>query len=199
MARTEAALVAALLRSDFHSFLRKCFETLHPGTPFQDNWHLRVLSGELERLGRGETTRLIINLPPRSLKSIATSVAFVAWTLGHQPSAGVICASYGADLAEKLAFDCRKIMTSRWYEAVFATRVDRRKSARRRFLHGAGRRAPGDLGRWLADRTRWRSRRHRRSGQAGRNAFGRAARSGQPLVQEHALQPPQRQGQSAPS
>ncbi|GAC1426315.1 MAG: hypothetical protein NVSMB62_23790 [Acidobacteriaceae bacterium] len=45
--------------------------------------------------------RLIVNLPPRSLKSIMTSVAAVAWILGHDPAKEIICASYGQDLAEK--------------------------------------------------------------------------------------------------
>lgn len=125
----EEALLTAFLRVDFHAFLHRCFATLNPSTPFRDNWHLRVLASELSDVARGSTRRLIVNLPPRSLKSIAASSALVAWYLGHEPSAEVICASYGNDLALKFAHDCRKIMTSDWYEATFTTRIDRRKSA----------------------------------------------------------------------
>jgi hypothetical protein len=35
--------------------------------------------------------RLIINLPPRHLKSHLASVAFPAWCLGHRPSAQILC------------------------------------------------------------------------------------------------------------
>jgi predicted phage terminase large subunit-like protein len=124
----EQEVLKAALRVDFYLFLQRAFAELNPGTRFLDNWHLRVLASELADVVEGGTRRLIVNLPPRSLKSIAASVALVAWHMGHNPSAEVICASYGSDLAKKFAFDCRKVMTSRWYEAIFPTRIDRRKS-----------------------------------------------------------------------
>ena len=125
----QEAVFRAALRTDFYFFLRKVFATLNPGTTFKDNWHLKVIASELADVANGKTPRLIMNMPPRSLKSIAASVALVAWYLGHNPSAHVICASYGNDLSKKFAFDCRKIMTSAWYEATFVTRVDRKKSS----------------------------------------------------------------------
>jgi hypothetical protein len=125
----QEAIFRAALRTDFHFFLRKVFATLNPGTPFKDNWHLKVIASELADVADGKTSRLIMNMPPRSLKSIAASVALVAWYLGHNPSAQVICASYGNDLSKKFAYDCRKIMMSAWYEATFPTRVDRLKSS----------------------------------------------------------------------
>jgi hypothetical protein len=33
----------------------------------------------------GKIRRLIINLPPRHLKSLMASIAFPAWCLGHDP------------------------------------------------------------------------------------------------------------------
>jgi hypothetical protein len=56
------------------------------------------MATKLEAVRRGEIKRLIINLPPRHLKSHCVSVAFVAWLLGHDPTKQVICASYGQDL-----------------------------------------------------------------------------------------------------
>lgn len=129
MNAVEIEVLKAALRSDTHTFLKKCFETLHPGTPFEDNWHIRVLASNLADVAEGRTTRLIVNMPPRSLKSIAASVALVAFYLGHHPSAEVICASYSAELSSKFAFDCRKIMMSPWYQAIFETRIDPKKSA----------------------------------------------------------------------
>src|SRR5213079_2203019 len=41
--------------------------------------------------------RLIINLPPRHLKSLLASVAFPAWCLGHDPSAQFLSVSYAQD------------------------------------------------------------------------------------------------------
>jgi hypothetical protein len=56
---------------------------------------------QLKRVRRGEVRRLIINMPPRSLKSIVASVAFPAFVLGHDPSRRIICVSYSGDLAKK--------------------------------------------------------------------------------------------------
>jgi hypothetical protein len=49
--------------------------------------------------------------------------SLVAWYLGHHPSAELICVSYGQDLADKFARDCRNIMTSDWYQQIFPTRL----------------------------------------------------------------------------
>src|ERR1700719_2375381 len=96
---------AAILRSDFYGFIERSFYELNPATPFKDNWHIDVLAHELEQVRLGKTKRLIINVPPRSLKSHCASIAFPAWILGHQPSAQVICVSYAQDLSDKLASD----------------------------------------------------------------------------------------------
>jgi predicted phage terminase large subunit-like protein len=109
----------ALLRRDLYAFIERCFYELNPTATFKHNWHIEVIASALEACRRGEMARLIINEPPRSLKSHCASVAFVAFLLGHDPSAKVICASYGQDLANKHALDCRTVLNSAWYKAMF--------------------------------------------------------------------------------
>jgi hypothetical protein len=91
----------ALLRRDLVTFIERSFLELNPETIFIPSPHIEVLATKLEQCRRGELRRLIINLPPRSLKSHTASVAFVAWLFGHNPAAQVICASYGQELADK--------------------------------------------------------------------------------------------------
>lgn len=138
MKTSDDAVYAALLREDFYTFFRKVFQTLNRGVEFKSNWHLRVMAYELEQVARGGTRRLVINLPPRSLKSIASSVALVAWYLGHHPGAEVICASYGQDLSAKFAHDCRAVMQRPWYQAIFPTRIAAGKSGVMDFRTTAG-------------------------------------------------------------
>lgn len=109
----------ALLRTDFMSFVERTFMELNPQTCFLRAPHIEVMASRMEDCRLGKTKRLIVNLPPRSLKSIVVSVAFPAWLLGHDPSAQIICASYGQDLADKLARDCRTLMTSAFYRRLF--------------------------------------------------------------------------------
>jgi predicted phage terminase large subunit-like protein len=109
----------AFLRQDLHAFTERCFYELNPATKFLPNWHIQVIASALEACRRGEIKRLIINQPPRSLKSQCASVAFVAFLLGHDPTAQIICSSYGQELSNKHALDCRTIMTRAWYQALF--------------------------------------------------------------------------------
>src|SRR5262249_38777894 len=105
------------------------FETLCPGETYQENWHLDALAYHLAPAASGRRIRLMINLPPRSLKSIAASVALPAWLLGHDPSCRIIAASYSEELARKHSRDCRIVIESDWYRRVFpATRLSRRKN-----------------------------------------------------------------------
>ena len=76
-----------LLRQDFATFVGRCFADLNPQTELAINWHLEVIADKLMEVRRGRIRRLVINLPPRHLKSLMASIAFPAWCLGHDPSA----------------------------------------------------------------------------------------------------------------
>lgn len=118
-----------LLRRDLYAFTERCFYELNPTAEFLRNWHIELVTTALEACRRGECRRLIVNQPPRSLKSLCASVAFVAFLLGHDPSAQIICASYGQDLANKHALDCRRILGSSWYQELFPrTRLSERQA-----------------------------------------------------------------------
>ena len=114
----------ALLTMDLMSFVERCFQELQPTQQLSYALHLEVMAAKLAAalLGKGPK-RLIINLPPRSLKSITVSVAAVAWLLGQNPSKQIICASYGQELADKLARDTRTIMASSFYRSTFPRTV----------------------------------------------------------------------------
>jgi hypothetical protein len=117
--RQKARLVDALCRLDFASFIAKVFHTLMPNSPLQMNFHIYALAFYLEPVRLGVIRRLIINISPRSLKSIVTSLAFPAFVFGHEPSKRVIVASYNLDLATKLHNDFRAILKSSWYQRIF--------------------------------------------------------------------------------
>ena len=114
---------AGLLRADFASFAQHVFAELYPKTRFQMSWHLWVIAARLAAVRAGKIRRLAIHLPPRHLKSLLASVAFPAWVLGHDPSAEILCVSYAQELADKWSRDCRRIMLSPWYRALFPTRL----------------------------------------------------------------------------
>ncbi len=114
-----SSVLAAALRQNLVSFLQKAFITIVPGEPFIPNWHIEAIAHELMRVREGKARRLIINQPPRTLKSIATSVAFPAFLLGHDPSFRIICVSYSNDLASELHRQFRMVVDAPWYRELF--------------------------------------------------------------------------------
>ncbi|MEQ3708992.1 MAG: phage terminase large subunit [Tateyamaria sp.] len=108
-------------RNNFFPFVWKVFDTLHQGKDekFEPAWHVRAMCHELDNVRTGENKRLVINIPPRCLKSVTVAVAYIAYLLGHHPNAKIIVASYGLDLARKHSEDCRKVIETPWYQEMF--------------------------------------------------------------------------------
>ncbi len=124
-----------ILRRDLMAFTQRSFYELNPQTRFYESPHIEVMAAKLEECRRGIIKRLIVNMPPRSLKSHAVSVSFVAWLLGHNPASQIICASYGQELSEKHARDCRTLMSSTFYRRLFPrTRLSPEKQSVNEFM-----------------------------------------------------------------
>lgn len=109
----------ALLRLHFLSFIAQCIQTIDPAANYRENWHILVLALKLELVRTGKLRRLMINLPPRSLKTHMASVAFCAWVLWHDPTKRIICVTYSNDVAKTQAQLFQKIMRSDWFRAAF--------------------------------------------------------------------------------
>ena len=112
-------VLAALLRSDLRFFIRKVFHEVEHGKLYLPNWNVDAIVHQLMLVQSGKVTRLLVNQPPRSLKSICISVAFVAWLLGHDPAMRIIVASYSQDFAAELHRQFRRVIDSSWYRALF--------------------------------------------------------------------------------
>lgn len=108
-----------LLKYDFSTFIGKTLATINPAAGYLPNWHIDLIAEYLEAARRGDITRLIINMPPRALKSVCVSVAWPAWILGHNPKSRIMAASYAQSLSVKHSIDCRLVIGSPWYRRVF--------------------------------------------------------------------------------
>lgn len=116
----------ALCRLRFGAFTHKAFTLIEPGTAFEWSWHLDCVSEHLQAVHDGELQWLIINQPPRTLKSVQVAQIFPAWEMGHDASHQFIGASYAHTLAERNVVKCRQIMQSDWYLDTFPkTRISK--------------------------------------------------------------------------
>jgi hypothetical protein len=129
MASSPGRVYPHILRNDFCAFMHRSFLELNPRAEFEQNWHLEALAAKLEEVRRGACKRLIINIPPRHLKSHAASIAFPAWLLGHDPAVQILAISYAQDLSDKLARDCRALISSPFYQSLFDTRLSADRNA----------------------------------------------------------------------
>ncbi len=129
MAPSPARMAKDIFRNDLCAFIHRSFLELNPEATYHHNWHLEVLAEKLEEVGQGICRRLIINVPPRHLKSHSASIAFPAWILGHAPWLQILCVSYAQDLSDNLARSSRKLILSPFYEALFDTRLSKGREA----------------------------------------------------------------------
>ncbi|WP_369722551.1 phage terminase large subunit [Bradyrhizobium sp. LLZ17] len=111
--------LAALLRTDLRYFIQRVFATVFPGTEYLHGWHIDAIVFQLMRVHAGDCRRLLVNQPPRSLKSLSVSVAFVAWLLGHDPARRIIVVSYASELSAELHRQFRMLVESAWYQELF--------------------------------------------------------------------------------
>lgn len=112
-------LVHAALRRDLLCFIQRMFRDLDPGVRFILGWHYEAIAWQLLRVMRGEIRRLIINVPPRSGKSLLASIGWPMFMWGHDPTLKMICVSHTEDLAKDFSLKRRAIARSGWYQDVF--------------------------------------------------------------------------------
>lgn len=118
-----------LCESNLYTFVREAWPIVEPGTPFEDNWHVHVICDALERISAGERARLVINIPPRHMKSLLVSVFWPCWEWITQPHRRWLFASYSGDLSVKHSIDRRTIIESEWYQRHWSHRVRLLKDA----------------------------------------------------------------------
>jgi hypothetical protein len=133
------ALFQAAARTDLYTFVQAAFPIVAGGKSLRRNWHLEAMTAALTDVLDGKTRRLIITVPPRSLKSICSSVALPAFALGHDPSCRIICVSYSEVLSRKHGNDCRALMHSPLYHRIFPqTRISPSKDTETEIMTTAG-------------------------------------------------------------
>jgi hypothetical protein len=114
--------ILKIAQIDFLAFARIALRELD-GTNVSDDRYLELLASNLMDFADGATKWLLINLPPRHLKTQLCSVCFAAWILAHSPEAKIMLITYAQDLAENIARSIRAILQADWFKKLFKTRI----------------------------------------------------------------------------
>jgi predicted phage terminase large subunit-like protein len=97
-------------------FVLSAWRVVEPGTRFVNTWHIRAICEHLEACTQGRIRRLVINMPPRSMKSLLVSVFWPAWSWIKKPHSRWLYCSYAHHLSIRDSLHCRDVILSPWYQ-----------------------------------------------------------------------------------
>ena len=112
----------ALAEMSLIEFAKQAWHVVEPKTPFIDGWHLHAICEHLEAVSAGQIKNLLINIPPRFMKSLAVCVFFPAWEWIQNPSLRYLISSYAEQLSKRDSVKTRRLVQSLWYQARWGDR-----------------------------------------------------------------------------
>ncbi len=109
---------AELCRRSLLHFIKRAWKIVEPATEFVGGWHIEAICKHLEAVTRGEIKNLIINMPPRHMKTLIVSIFWPCWEWLSSPSRTWLFASHSMKLSLKDSQNCRLLIESDWYRSL---------------------------------------------------------------------------------
>jgi hypothetical protein len=130
-------------------FVRESWHVILPNQPYVHNWHIDLLCAHLEAITFGKFldlglfNRLLVNVPPGTMKSLLISVFWPAWEWGPagMPHLSYIASSFREDACYRDGRRMRTIVTSDWFQARWPLRMRRLSEGDFENEHGGRRQA----------------------------------------------------------
>lgn len=113
----------ARLEADFATFVKEAWHIIRPGMRLDWSWHYDLIAEYLTMVYDRKITRLIINISPRTLKSLLVSVMWPVWVWTKQPNHGFLSASYAQDLSTEHSILRRDLIESDWFRARWGKKI----------------------------------------------------------------------------
>ena len=112
------AVERELCRRSLADFAKRAWPILEPSTPLKWGWALDAICQHLEAVTTGDILRLLMNVPPGTMKSLLTGVIWPAWEWGPaaKPHLRHLGTAHKQDLAVRDAMKCRRLIQSDWYQ-----------------------------------------------------------------------------------
>jgi hypothetical protein len=98
-------------------FLKQAWHVVEPATSYIHGWHIDAICELLEAITHGHLRNVLINVPPRSMKSLTVNVFWPAWEWIQFPERHWLFASHAFPLSLRDSVKCRRLIQSDWYQA----------------------------------------------------------------------------------
>jgi predicted phage terminase large subunit-like protein len=124
MILTQADLLAIereLCKRSLAEFAKRAWRVLEPSAELKWGWALDAICLHLEAVTKGEITRLLMNVPPGSMKSLLTGVIWPAWEWGPVglPEMRFVGTAHEEQLAIRDSRRCRDLIKSEWFQKLW--------------------------------------------------------------------------------
>ena len=148
--RSLLAISKARCERSLVEFVRQAWHTIEPGQDYTHGWHIDFIAEHLEAITNGEElpdgtvyNRLLVNIPPGTMKSLIVNVFWPAWEWGpkNMPHLRYVCAAHKVEnLSARDSRRMRQMILSDWYQARWGDRVKMSKDQNEKlnFTNSAG-------------------------------------------------------------
>ncbi|WP_183694703.1 phage terminase large subunit [Rhizobium lusitanum] len=131
---------AERIREQCHSlagFVREAWHVVEPSVDYVHGWHIDAICRHLEAVTSGEITRLLINVPPGTMKSLLCGVFWPAWEWGpkNRPELRYLGSSYSEHYAKRDNRRMRDLVASEWYQMLWGDQVKLTRSGEMAFAN----------------------------------------------------------------
>lgn len=105
-----------IAEDSLYEFAKQAWKYVEGDIQFSDGWHIQVICEHLEAVTKRQIRNLLINIPPRCMKSGLVSVMWPAWVWLNNPQEQFLYASYSNSLSMRDSVKCRRLILSNWYQ-----------------------------------------------------------------------------------
>lgn len=138
MLLTQADIIACekeLAKRSLAAFAQQAWHVLEPATDLKWGWALDAICEHLEAVSRGDIKRLLMNVPPGSMKSLLTGVIWPAWEWGplDRQSLRYLGTAHKQELAVRDSMKCRRLIQSKWYQSRWPVNLTSDQNAKTKF------------------------------------------------------------------
>ena len=102
-------------------FVREAWHVVEPSSTYVHGWHIDAVCAHLEAITYGQINRLLINVPPGTMKSLLTSVLWPAWEWGPvgKPHLRYLTTSYAEKYVKRDSRRMRDLVQSEWFTSLW--------------------------------------------------------------------------------